>query len=449
MKSDKEYILNENLWKVCLKLSIPAVIAMMLYGLNVIFDAFFISTYVGQTAFAGVSIVYPLSQFTLGLGSLAGTGAGSYLSILIGRADIDRQKRIVGNVNTLMIISTIIIMILGFIFVEPLAKMIGAEGEVLGYGVRYFKITLLGSFFWIAGLSYNMIVRAEGKMKTAAIMMAIGLIVNIIFNYIFMAILKFGVEGAAWATNIGMSIYVISFLVYASRGKASFEVNPYKLYFDKYIISNIVKLGIPSLLMSIMSVIQGLVIMRALGFYGTQKDVAFYGAVFRIFNFSLTPIFGLMRALQPTAGINYGAKNYKRVRSSYLVYSTVALLLMLPIWFVAFFFPKESIEILLKGTTVSSNDILNMRLFISIGPMLAFVMTAMTFFPSIEKPKPAAIVGLGRQLFLYIPLMLILPKIYGIKSIYIGSFLIDAFLTIVVALFVMREFKNLKRLENL
>ena len=213
MNNEKEMILNENLWKVCYRLSFPAIIAMVLYGLNVIFDGIFVGRLVGEKAFAGISIVYPLTQISLGLGSLVGVGAGSYLSILLGRNDKETQKKLLGNANLISAIATVIMMAVGFVFMEPLLRLLGADGEVLTYAVSYFRITLIGSIFWIIGLAYNMIVRAEGKMKTAAIMMGVGLVVNIISNYILMAVFKMGVAGAAWGTNIGMFVYALLFVI--------------------------------------------------------------------------------------------------------------------------------------------------------------------------------------------------------------------------------------------
>ena len=290
MNREKEMILKDNLWKVCYRLSLPAIIAMILYGLNVIFDGVFVGRLVGETAFAGISIVYPLTQLSLGLGSLVGVGAGSYLSILLGENDRETQGKILGNANLISVIVTVIIMIVGFVFMTPLLKAIGAEGEVLSYATTYFKITLIGSIFWIVGLAYNMIVRAEGKMKTAAVMMGIGLVVNIISNYVLMKIFNMGVAGAAWGTNIGMFVYALLFIIYCKRGKASFKTNVFSVKADRDIIKKIVSLGMPSLIMSIMGIIQGVIILRALRAYGSELDITFYGAVFRIFNFSLTPI---------------------------------------------------------------------------------------------------------------------------------------------------------------
>ena len=448
MNKEKEMILNGSLWKVCYKLSLPAIIAMVLYGLNVIFDGVFVGRLVGETAFAGISIVYPLTQLSLGLGSLVGVGAGSYLSILLGEDDKETQGKIVGNANLISIVVTIVMMLLGFVFMKPLLKAIGADGETLTFAISYFRITLIGSIFWIVGLAYNMIVRAEGKMKTAALMMGIGLVVNIISNYILMKIFNMGVAGAAWGTNIGMFVYALLFVIYCKRGRASFNANIFTVRADKEIIKEIVSLGMSSLIMSVMGIIQSVIILRALKTYGSDLDITFYGAVFRIFNFSLTPIYGLMRALQPVAGINYGAQKYERSISSFKIFSFVALVVMLPFWLLAMINPWLILGSMLPKVTFDLGYIFSFRIFMSIAPLLSVTMTAMTFWPSIKKAAPAMVIGLGRQLFLYIPLMIILPKIFGIQSIYIGSFIIDLSLSVIVILVLSKDFRSLRKMKE-
>lgn len=448
MNKEKEMILNGSLWKVCYKLSLPAIIAMVLYGLNVIFDGVFVGRLVGETAFAGISIVYPLTQLSLGLGSLVGVGAGSYLSILLGEDDKETQGKIVGNANLISIVVTIVMMLLGFVFMKPLLTAIGADGETLTFAISYFRITLIGSIFWIIGLAYNMIVRAEGKMKTAALMMGIGLVVNIISNYILMKIFNMGVAGAAWGTNVGMFVYALLFVIYCKRGRASFNANIFTVRADKEIIKEIVSLGMSSLIMSVMGIIQSVIILRALKTYGSDLDITFYGAVFRIFNFSLTPIYGLMRALQPVAGINYGAQKYERSISSFKIFSFVALVVMLPFWLVAMINPWLILGSMLPKVTFDLGYIFSFRIFMSIAPLLSVTMTAMTFWPSIKKATPAMVIGLGRQLFLYIPLMIILPKIFGIQSIYIGSFIIDLSLSVIVILVLSKDFRSLRKMKE-
>ncbi|MDO5713601.1 MAG: MATE family efflux transporter [Tissierellia bacterium] len=188
--------------------------------------------------------------------------------------------------------------------------------------------------------------------------------------------------------------------------------------------------------------------MSSLNEYGTVKDVAFYGMVFRIFNLSLTPIYGLMRALQPTVGINFGAEKYERVISSFKIFAIAALIIMLPLWLITIVFPTSIFNLMLPGKEFLQSDITNFRIFMTLAPFLPVVFMAMTFWPAIKKPKPAGIIGIARQAFLYIPLMIILPKYFGISWIYKGSFLIDISLSILIVFLISKEFKGLRQLET-
>lgn len=442
-EKQKRMILNDNMWVVSFKLAWPAVVAMVLYGLNTVFDAFFVGRYVGETALAGVSLAYPLTQITLGLGSLVGVGAGSALSIAIGEEDKETQRNLLGNANYLNLIFSIGFMIVALIFSTEFVKIMGGTGEELIYGANYFRITVIGTFFWVAGLAGNMIVRAEGKMKTAAFMMGIGLLVNIVANYVLIVIMQMGVEGAAIGTNIGMAVYTLSSLIYFARKKASFEAKPFSIRRDKKVTKAIISMGTPSMIMSVMSLIQAIVVLNAITRYGTTADVAFYGVAFRIFTFMLTPIFGLMRALQPVVGINYGAKRYDRVISSFKVFAIVATALMLPFWLVIMISPIMPLHLMLPEKSFLGMDLLNFRVFMGLLPVLPVIFMTMTFFPSINKGKVASIIGIARQIVFYVPVMLLLPRFLGVQWVYFGSFFIDVIIILWTVMMVRKEFKLL------
>lgn len=442
---EQQLILHAPVWKMMWQLSWPAVVAMVLYGMNVVVDGVFVGHFVGESALAGVTVVYPMTQIPLGLGSLIGVGAGSLLSILLGQKAVEKQARLLGNVNALILFTGVLTTALGLVFLDPLLRLLGASGSELRYGADYISTALYCSIFWIGGLAYNMIVRAEGKMATAAWMMGAGLGINILFNYILMGILKTGVKGAAWGTNIGMLVYALLFFIYCGRGKASFKTNLCRLCLDRSMAGEMLGLGFPSFLLAIMYVIQSLVIMRSLNTYGTPADLALYGSVFRLFNLFLTPIYGLMRALQPAVGINFGAGRPDRVIRSFKVFALAALLLMLPLWLVTFAMPETMLSLMLPDRVFQAADIANFRIFISVAPFLPIMFMAMTFWPAIKKPKPAGILGIVRQALLYIPAMILLPKYFGIGWIYRGSFLIDLLLSGLVLLLIAGEFKKLRQ----
>ncbi len=441
----KEMILKDNLWKVMWTLSWPAVIGMVLHGLNTVFDAIFVGRFIGETALAGVSIAYPITQFSVGIGSMIGVGAGSLLSIVIGSNDTATQKKLIANANYLIIISGILMTAIGLLLMNPLLKLMGASGDELIFGADYFRVTLYGSVFWIAGLGYNMVVRAEGKMKSAAFMMGTGLVINIIANYLLIVVFQFGVEGAAWGTNLGMLVYTLSFFVYCRKKKATFETNELRITRDKNIAKQILSLGFPSLIMTTMSVVQGMIVMYALNSYGTASDVAFYGVVYRIFLFLLTPIFGLMRALQPAMGINFGAKRYDRVISSFKVFAVAAFIMIFPFWLIMMLNPNMVLSIMLPAREFLRSDLMNFRIFVGLLPVLPIMFMAMTMWPAINNSKPAGIIGITRQLIFYVPAMLVLPKCFGIGWVYKGAFFIDLIIIVIVCLLVKSEFSKLRR----
>lgn len=444
-EKQKQMILNEGMWKLMIRLSWPAILAMVLYGLNTVFDAIFVGQFVGETALAGVSIAYPLSQFTLGVGSLIGVGAGSALSIALGANDERTQHRILGNVNYMSIIIGLVYTVAAWFAAEPLVRMMGGSGEELVLGTQYFRVTVIGSVFWMHGLACNMVVRAEGKMKAAALMMGIGLTINIIANYVLITVLDFGVKGAAWGTNIAMFVYTIVGLWYFKNKKASFDARPFKVQRDKEIIKSIVSMGMPSMIMSIMSLIQGVVVLNALARYGTTYDIAFFGATYRVFMLMLTPLFGLMRALQPAAGINYGAGDHERVIQSAKVFSFGGILFMLPFWLLMMIFPQGVLLSMLPGRIFSMTDLMNFRVYMALLPVLPVVFMSMTFFPAINYGKAASLMGIARQLVFYVPVMLILPRLFGIKWVYFGSTLIDIMIAVLAIFMFTMSFRKLRK----
>ena len=443
-EKQKQMIMNENIWKVMLKLSWPAITAMVLYGLNSVFDAIFVGRYVGETALAGVSIAYPLSQLPFGIGSLIGVGAGGVLSIALGANDKLTQKRILGNANYLSLIISAIYSVLAWFLAEPLVRFMGGQGETLVLGAQYFRVTVIGSLFWVYGFASNMVVRSEGKMKTAAVIMGIGLAVNILFNYILVGLLGLGVAGAAWGTNIGMLVYTVLGLLYFSGSKVSFVAYPFQIYRDKKIVKTVVSMGMSSLVISVMSLVQAIVVFNALTGFGTTSDIALYGASYRIFMLMLTPLFGLMRALQPVAGINYGAGQNKRVIKSAKVFIMTGVIIMLPFWLLLMLRPQELLSLMLPCIVFDSACLLNFRVFIALLPVLPVIYMAMTFFPAINKGKDASIIGILRQLILYVPIMLILPKMWGVQWVYFGSTAIDILVLLIIILLFGKAFKSLR-----
>ncbi|MEM7370748.1 MAG: MATE family efflux transporter [Bacteroidota bacterium] len=441
----KQFILSEGLTKVMWTLSLPAIAGMVLFGLNAFMDTVYIGQLMNPTALAGVALAYPLTSILLGLGSWAGTGAGNLLSIVLGKEDIDTQQKLLGTSTLFMLLITAIFAIPAYFFAEPLVRMMGGSGEVLAYGVEYLEITLLASPFWVYGLGLNMIVRAEGKMKEAAIMMSYGLFVNLLLTPLFIMTFDMGVGGAAWATNIGMLIYCLTGYVYFRRGKASFPANIHSLSYDVAIFRSIAKLGFPGFILTVMGLVQAIVVFNAIVGVGTEDDLAFFAAANRIQLFLMTPLIGLMRALQPVVGINFGASQGNRVKQAFWVFTRTGFFIVAPFWLVLSLFPESSLHLVLPEVDFQAEQIWHFRVYMLMLPILPVVFMAMTYLPAIEQPKYASIIGMARQLVFYVPVMLLLPRWIGIGGVYYGATIIDIVITVWLIYIVRRTFSSLPR----
>lgn len=440
----KTMVIENNLINILWKLSFPAIVAMVLFGLNAFMDTVYIGQLMDKMALSGVAIAYPLTSIMLGLGSWAGTGAGNLLSIALGKNDQETQGKIIGNTTTFMILTTVIFALPAYFFAEPLLQMMGGEGQILMYGVEYFKVTLFASPLWVYGLGLNFIIRAEGKMKQAAILMSYGLIVNLILTPIFIQYLEMGVEGAGWATNIGMLVYCLTGYFYFKKGKASFPAHINSLSYDSSIFSSIAKMGFPAFIMTIMSMIQAIVVFNAIVEVGTEDDLAFFAAANRLQLFLMTPLFGLMRALQPVVGINFGAQQYQRVKEAFILFSKTGFFLVAPFWIALTIFPEIVLRLVLPNMIFQPEHLWNFRIYMLVLPILPVVFMALTYLPAIEQPKYASIIGLARQLIFYVPVMWFLPKWIGISGIYYGATAIDITVTAWLAYIVWKSFKSLK-----
>jgi len=425
MSMNRQFILNGKLPKVMWEMSWPAVVAMVLYGLNNFLDGIFVGHLIDNTALAAVGVAYPLAQFAQGFGSLIGTGIGSAISIWIGAGEKEKLFKVFGTVNYLTLLFSVLITLLFYIFADKLVYMMGGRGEILSLGTEYFRATILGSFFWIHGLAMNMIIRAEGRMKTAAWMIAIGLIVDVALKPLFIHTLGWGVAGAAWATNVSMIIYTLLGIWYYAKGKSSFHTRFWSLKKDNAIMKETFSLGMPAFIMSVMMVVQNIVVFNSLSRYGTDMDITFFTAVNRFYILLNTPLFGLMRALQPVAGMNYGAKRYDRTVRSYWLFSFTGLLILLPFWLLVMFFPSGALAVMIPDMSFTAAQLLDFRIYMSVLLALPFVFMALTWLPSIEDPKPATVIAILRQVVFYIPVLIIAPVYFGARSVFTASAIID------------------------
>jgi len=428
--------------RVLFRMAVPAVAVMMMFGLNSVMDAVYIGQLIGERALAGVSLAFPITQITLGLGSLGGIGGGVMLSIAIGRGDSDLLRRLPGTCVGIAAMLSAGYAVLGVGFAETLVRGMGATGPLEPIAASYLRAHAIGGLASIAGLTLNMLLRGEGKMALAALYMGIGLVANLVLTPLFIAVFDWGVAGAAWATNLGALLGGALVWIRFARGRASYPVDARYIGIGRALAGRIAKLGVPAMISSSMGLVQAVVVFNVLSRIGTEQDIAFFGAAWRVLLFLLTPLFGLMRAFQPVAGINYGAGRWDRVRLHYWIFVAAGLAIVLPIWVLLNLFPAQALAIMLPDVAFSAVDLHHFRVLRIVLPALPIVFTALSLLPAVERPGLATGVSVARQLVLYVPVMLLVPPMVGIAGIYYGATAIDLVCAVWLLLIVLRLFRR-------
>lgn len=435
-------ILSESIWKLMAKFSLPAIIAMSINSVNTFVDALFIGQYIGQDALAAVSLAFPLTMITNGIASMIGTGGSSLLSRAIGANEEDIQRKIFGLVTIMTIVSSILLTAIGWYFAEELIGMMGGTGEIQTMGAYYYRILLIGAFFRIYGVVLNVLIRAEGKIKEAMIYSIIATLLNIILNPLFIAYWGWGLAGAAWSTNIAMLLFTFVGLWYFLKGKPNYKVDLGYWGLDKSMLRPILAVGVSAMMLQIMFFVQQIFVFRSIAHYGSDWHIAFMGANYRIMILMIMPIFGFAQALQPVAGINYGAKVYQRVQSSFSIFTKASTIGLILLWVFEMVFPEIILRWMLPDATFTAQDIFNFRVQMATYPLFPFFFMAITLFQSIGNAKIAGYMLVARELILFTPIVLLLPFMYGVDGIYHAIAPTNVIVFVGAVILIRKEFRK-------
>ena len=444
MSGRKLDLKTDNLWKLLCNMSLPGILGIMVISINTFVDALYIGNMIGRQALAGISLYFPISIISTSVTVLICSGSASILSRAIGSGDNETQMKLVNTAFTMAVLASIPLMCAGLFFSETLIRLMGGYDSVLKYGSTYYKHCSMGLFFAVCGLVLNALIRSEGKMKRAMLYTAISVLLNIALTPLLIRVFKWGIEGAAWASNVSMIVYFLFSFLYFIYGKTSFKTGKFRLELNRSLVTKILSIGLSSFLLQSGNFIRQTFIFKSVAHYGTESDVAYLGAVFRIFSLSVTPVFGILQALQPIIGINYGAGNYLRCAQSVKVFRIGSAIFLSLIWIPLLCFPEYILATMLPEGTFSPTDVNNFRIILLTMPLLPIASSGIIFFQAIGKGTTSGMLSIGRELILFIPLILFFPDLFGLNGIYYGIAIENACYILIVLFFTLYEFNKLK-----
>ena len=441
---DKSFMGSDPMGTLLIKLSVPAMIGMMVNALYNFVDTIFVGQGVGPLAIAGLSIAFPIQMLIGAFAQTFGIGSASIISRRLGEKNEPAAASAAGNAITATVIASFIFMIIGLIFTKPILLFFGATEDVLPYALEYVSIILLGAGFLSLSMTSNGIIRAEGQAKVAMTVMIIGTGLNLIFDPIFIFVFNLGIKGVAIATVLSQFIAFLFVVRFFRTNKSSLPFTRKSFIIKKAVIMEIVTLGIPAFVRQSGTSVMALLTNNLLKMYGGGLAIASYGMINRLLIFTLMPIFGLVQGFQPIAGYNYGAKKYDRVKSVLKISIGYGTLIATAAWIVIQLFPRQILSVFSSDIALLDIATPALRITMLAIPVIGVQAIGSTLFQSIGKKAPSIFLSLTRQFIFLIPFLLILPSFMQINGVWAAFPVADILATLVTLIWVLVEIRKLE-----
>ncbi len=444
----KNPLATQRVSKLMVSFAIPSIIAMLVGALYNIVDQLFIGQAVGPLGNAATNIAFPLSISCVALALLFGIGGASCFNLSMGRGEKEKAAYYVGNAISMLVLCGLLLSIISEAFLTDLLRFFGSPDDVLPLAAEYVKITAIGFPFMLLVTGGGHLMRADGSPKMTMFCNLLGAVINTILDAIFVLKLDMGMKGAALATIIGQILSAVVVIVYMLHFK-TVKLGLVHLIPRTYYVFKVASIGMASFFNQVAIMVVQIVLNKSLKYYGGQSiygeatPIACAGIVMKVSQIFFSIVIGLAQGAQPIQSFNYGAGNYKRVKEAYrttlLVGGGISVIAFLMFQLV----PRQLMSLFGEGTEEYYQfGVSYFRIFLFFTFLNFLQPITSNLFTAIGKPLKGIFLSLTRQIIFFLPLVLILPKFFGIDGILYTEPIADfiaATLTFIMATIEMRR----------
>jgi putative MATE family efflux protein len=419
---------------------------MLVNAVYTIVDRIYVG-YIDPLAIGAVSITMPVFMALMAASMLIGVGANALFSIRLGQKRRRQVEKIMGHAFVLLFLIPAIVIAISLIFIdEILIDVLGASPDIFYYAKTYLQIILAGGIFGAMGPGINHFIRSDGHPKTSMWTQILGALINIILDPIFIFVFDWGIAGAAWATIISQFISFAWVMFYFNSGwtKLRFRLRFMKL--DLSLSLKIMAIGFAPFSMQFAIAFVNGVLNKTLGIYGGDIGITSMGIVFSIMIVFFMPMQGLTQGVQPIIGYNFGANQFDRVKKTYRQSIIYATLFLFAGFIFVHLFPRLAISVFHnENDALMDLSLRSIKIVTLMMPLIGVQIVTANFFQAIGKPIQGTILSLSRQILFFVPLVIILPKFFGIDGIFY-TFPISDVLSVTLSIIVMKKtYSSLKK----
>ena len=437
----KDELKEEKIWRLIIKYSVPAILAMMVKSLYNTVDRAFIGSMkdVGALAISGLGVTMPiltiLGAFCVGLA----VGGSTNIAIKLGEGNKEEAEKALGNTIAIELLVGIVMMSISIFFLEDILYIFGASNDTIKYSMDYMSVIMYGTWFNLPGFAMNSAIRADGNPKFASKMMIIACLFNLILDPIFIFGFGMGIKGAALGTVICQLVICLWSGYYFTFGKSNLKLKLKNIKIESKIIKGILVIAITPFCMELASGFIHLITNKVLKVYGGDLAIGAMTAITSINLLFLMPVYGISQGMQTIIAYNYGAKQFERAKKALLIGIVAATIVLSFGIFAILLFPKLFIGIFTKDAILTDLALNGIYIYSLTLPAIGICILGTVYFQSIGSAKKSIVLSLLRQVIVFIPLILIVPKYFGLNGVWAAQPLADLVSMIIIGLFLIKE----------
>lgn len=399
-------------------MAIPAVVGQVINLLYNVVDRIYIGHIpdIGAQALTGVGLFTPILMLITAFAMLAGAGGAPRAAIAMGQGDKERAEKIMANCLTLLLLMSIGLTILFYIFVPQLITLFGGSENTLPYGTEYGRIYVLGSVFVLVVMGMNTFISTQGYAKISMLTTVIGAVINIILDPILIFGLNMGVAGAAIATVASQAVSAVWILAFLSSGRSTLRLRVKNMPLKANIILPCLALGVSSFVMVSTESILSISFTSSLARYGGDVAVGAMTVLTSINQLVSMPLSGICQGGQPLISYNYGARKPERVKEAFSCQFTACVAYTTVFWILVLAFPNFFAGIFTNNQELVSYAAWAMRIFLAGCFSVGFQISCQQAFMALGQAKISLFMACLRKLILLIPMIFILPMFFENKA---------------------------------
>jgi len=411
-------------WRNIVSQAIPLTLAEFVHLLYNIVDRIYIGHMdgVGNMALTGIGITFPIITLIAAFTALFGKGGTPLFSIARGAREDKKAEKIMGNVFSLLIITSLVLLIGCYIFRRPILYLFGASDQSYVYANQYLQIYLLGTPFAMLTTGMNGFISAQGFPKIGMLTTILGAVLNLILDPIFIFGLHMGVGGAALATVISQIASAIWVLVFLTGKKALHTIKKQNLKIDMELAKDIIGLGTSGFIVQATNSLVQIVCNVTLQNFGGDLYVGVMTVLNSVREILGLPVSGITSGAQPVLGYNYGAKRNDRVKEGIRFTALIGTIYTIVAWFIIMIIPKALFQIFTSDPAVIEKGPKALNIYFFGFFFMSFQFAGQTVFQALGKAKQAVFFSLLRKVFIVVPLTLLLPYIgFGVHGVFLAE----------------------------